>query len=631
MGRASVRLHEAGDRLATARDRFLAAQPVDRGVVRAPILASWWRSRGWNVAADRLELSYLRPPDLDSTLARSAEPVLRRLHEQLEGQPISVILTDAVGLVLCRLTGDRDLERHLDGIMLAPGFSYAEDVVGTNGIGTALESGGTAHVFGHEHYAERLEGMACAGTPVRDPVSGKTVGVLDLTCWRKDADPLLISLAQATATQVSQSVAAASSSRDQHLLQEYLRACRHSGGIVLALGDDVVMLNDNARLALSPADQAALITRATDMLAQPVGAASGPVTADLPSGTVVRMSCRRVCDDGPGQDGVVHVKIVAPAAPGLALEAPVVPLPRQPNPPASRSSSAPGALEASGASYAPSAKPSGTTRSPMTLPGLVGSSAAWRRACRDAEAGYDSGEWLTVEGEHGAGKLALIRAIHQRRNPASSFHVVDAHEAHQVREELRDGSGLLVIRHIEEASARDVRALTGVLQEAGSDGPRVALTLDRSRTRTDLTALLRLFPGTVEVPPLRHHSEDVRELVPFFLARLSHHGRLTCSPTAMQLLLRHNWPGNIGQLWDVLRQVVQRRRAGSILPQDLPPECWTVSRRVLSPLESMERDAIVQSLRDHDGNKIRAARALGMSRATIYRRIHEYGIIATSG
>src|SRR5262249_12100734 len=151
-------------------------------------------------------LSYLHAPDLESTLARSAGPVLRRLHEQLAGQPISVILTDAAGLVLYRLTGDRDLERHLDGIMLAPGVSYAEDVVGTNGIGTALESGGPAHVFGHEHYAERLEGMACAGTPVRDLVSGKTAGVVDLTCWRKDADPLLMSLVQATATQLSQSL-----------------------------------------------------------------------------------------------------------------------------------------------------------------------------------------------------------------------------------------------------------------------------------------------------------------------------------------------------------------------------------------------------------------------------------------
>ncbi len=96
----------------------------------------------------------------------------------------------------------------------------------------------------------------------------------------------------------------------------------------------------------------------------------------------------------------------------------------------------------------------------------------------------------------------------------------------------------------------------------------------------------------------------------------------------MQLLLRHNWPGNAEQLWQVLKQVVQRRRAGVIMPKDLPPECWTVSRRLLSPLESIERDAIVQSLQDHDGNKVRAAEALGMSRATIYRKIHEYGIVA---
>jgi transcriptional regulator of acetoin/glycerol metabolism len=66
---------------------------------------------------------------------------------------------------------------------------------------------------------------------------------------------------------------------------------------------------------------------------------------------------------------------------------------------------------------------------------------------------------------------------------------------------------------------------------------------------------------------------------------------------------------------------------GAIQPRDLPPECWTVSRRLLSPLEAMERDAIVQSLLDTEGNKAKAAESLGMSRATIYRKIHEYGIV----
>jgi sigma-54 dependent transcriptional regulator, acetoin dehydrogenase operon transcriptional activator AcoR len=596
MAGASTGLHSAGDRLASARDRFLASLPVDRAVVREPILASWWRSREWNVAADRLRLAYLRTPDLESSLARAAEPVLRHLHDELDGQPISIVLTDSAGLVLLRYTGDHDLERHLDAIMLAPGFSYAEDIVGTNGIGTALESGGPAHVFGHEHYAERLEGMACAGVPIRDPVSGKTVGVIDLTCWRRDADPLMISLVQSTAGQINQALGEVSNSRDLRLLQEYTRACRHTGGIVLALGQDVVMLNDHARNALSPVDQAVLISQATEALGRPP--ASGAVTVDLPSGTVARMFCRPV-EQGRLPDGVVHVKLTSAADPAAEVPAP---------------------------------------RAPMSLPGLVGHGAAWRRACRAAEAAYERGEWLTLEGESGVGKLALVRAVHQRHNPVAPCHVVDVTAGSdwlaEVREELADGTGLLIIRHVDALNARQIRALTEALAgaKAGREAaPRVAITLDREQATTDLTGLLRLFPETVGVPPLRHHNEDLRELVPFFLGKLSQQGRVSCSPAAMQLLLRHTWPGNATQLWQVLKQVVQHRRTGQIMPQDLPPECWTVSRRVLSPLESIERDAIVQSLLDNAGNKIRAARALGMSRATIYRRIHEYGIVTPAG
>jgi len=599
MARASVPTYTSRDRLAEARERFLAAEPVDPNAVRKPILASWWRSRQWNVAADHIELDYLRDPNLETALARTADPVLRHLHEQLDGQPISIILTDAAGMVLTRLTADHDLERHLDGVKLAPGFSYAEERVGTNGIGTALESGGPAHVFGHEHYAEHLEGLACAGVPIHDPVSGKTVGVIDLTCWRKNADPLLVSLVKSTADQITQALLAAGSSRDLQLLQEYVRACRRTGGIVLALGNDVVMLNDHARRVLDPGDQSALIGLATEALARQ---SPGAVTVDLPSGVVARMFCRRISGDPAFADGVVHVKLMA-----AAVTVPEVSVPR----------------------------------AAMYLPGLVGSGVLWLRACREAEALYDTGDWITLEGESGVGKLALARAVHQRRNPAAAFHVLDANGdpktgsdwLTKVRGELLDGTGMLVIRHVDALNAKQMHALSSALQEARTakrqQDLRVAVTLNRKQAGADLTRLLRFFHGTVELPPLRHHIEDLHELVPFFLARLSQQGRLTCSPEAMQLLLRHNWPGNAEQLWQVLKQVVQRRRAGVIMPKDLPPECWTVSRRLLSPLESIERDAIVQSLQDHDGNKVRAAEALGMSRATIYRKIHEYGIVAS--
>ena len=230
----------------------------------------------------------------------------------------------------------------------------------------------------------------------------------------------------------------------------------------------------------------------------------------------------------------------------------------------------------------------------MALPGLVGTGAAWRRACRLAEASYESGEWLALEGESGVGKLALVRAVHQRRNPAAPCHVLDAADAAhdhdwltQVRAELLDGTGMLVLRHVHLLNARQVRTLANALQETKASAERtpalrVAVTLDRGAARADLSGLLRLFPGSVAVPPLRHHSEDLRDLVPFFLGKLSQQGRVTCSPATMQLLLRHNWPGNAAQLWQVLKQVVQRRRVGQIMPEDLPPECWTVSRRVLS-------------------------------------------------
>ena len=215
-----------GTGLARARQRFLAAQPVEPGLVRATILASWQRSRQWNIAAGHIDPCYVRDPDLGTPLARSALPVLQSLlGEGLEGQPVSVILTDARGVVLCRLTADRDLERHLDSIQLAPGFSYAEEFAGTNGIGTALESGRAVHVSGHEHYAGQLVDLACAAVPIRHPVSGLTIGAVGLACWRRDAGWLLIALARSTAGQITRALLNHSSAREFQLLQDYLRAC----------------------------------------------------------------------------------------------------------------------------------------------------------------------------------------------------------------------------------------------------------------------------------------------------------------------------------------------------------------------------------------------------------------------
>jgi DNA-binding NtrC family response regulator len=192
-------------------------------------------------------------------------------------------------------------------------------------------------------------------------------------------------------------------------------------------------------------------------------------------------------------------------------------------------------------------------------------------------------------------------------------------------------AGSVVIRHPDQLDAVHLRSLTAALQKPkGVDGKRavwVAVTLGPGAQSMELARLLRLFPTTVEVPPLRHHIEDVQQLAPFFVARLGYQGQLTCSPEVLQMLTRSNWPGNIEQVFQTMRQVVRRRRTGIIRPRDLPPETGSLSRRLLSPLESIERDAITQSLLDAHGNKAKAAEALGMSRATIYRKIHEFGIV----
>jgi transcriptional regulator of acetoin/glycerol metabolism len=639
-----------GDRLAKSRERFLTAEQVEPNQVRDTILASWWRSRQWNVAADHIDLNYLGDPDLDTPLTRSAMPVLRHLREHLDGQPISVILTDPAGVVLTRMMADHDLDRHLDSVHLAPGFSYAEEFVGTNGIGTALEGGRPMQVFGHEHYAENLEDLACAGVPIHHPISGKTVGAVDLTCWRRDAGPLLMTLARTTADQIRQALLIDSGVREFELLQEYLRACRRTTGIVFALNSDVVMMNEYARQVLDPGDQSVLLGQAAETLAS---SHAGSVLVDLPTGIKARMYCRPVHTEGRLAGGVVHVKLIELGR-------------RQ------------------------TTETAGPARLP--LPGLVGSGPIWLRGCHQVDAVYSSGEWLALAGEPGVGKLALVRAIYQRRNPAGSFRVLDAAEATgpdwlasayallsteapgpspeaaepsapetSARHDL-DTEGCLVIRHIDQLSPRRLRALAAALRQAQAAGRQrdlwVAVTLGQRAQSPELADLLNSFASTVVLPPLRHHIADLHDLVPFFLSRLDQSrfeqsrfdqsrfeqsrfeqsradqsgpdqgGRLTCSPEAMQLLLRSSWPGNVEQLWQVLRRVAQHRRTGAIHPNDLPPECRTVSRRLLSPLESLERDAIVQSLVDADGNKVRAAESLGMSRATIYRKIHEYGIVA---
>ncbi|MCU1683580.1 MAG: modulated sigma54 specific transcriptional regulator, Fis family [Amycolatopsis sp.] len=582
--------------LAEARERFLSAESVDERAVRSTILASWWRSRTWNVAADHVESPYVKDPNLETPLTQSAGPVLARLQEQLNGSAVSVILTDDRGLVLDRRTDDPSLERHLDRVQLARGFSYAEEFVGTNGIGTALEGRQPTAVFGHEHYAENLDMLGCAGVPIRHPISGQVVGLLDLTCWRKDAGPLLLTLAKATVQDIQHELTTQVGIRELSLFTEYLRACRRGQGIVFAVNNSLVMLNEHARRVLAPGDQAALLARGAEVL---TARRQVTLSMDLPSGATARLSCTPVSSEAGPAGGIVRVRLTReaefPAAAAVPIQAPL-------------------------------------------LPGIVGSGALWLRACNDTRHHRQNGEWTVLEGERGTGKLSIAKAVHDRQNPTAPFTVLDFAQLSTpdelfkpLAEALDRDSGTVVLSHLDQMPPEHADRLVAKLDAAAlrredkQDGPWLVATMAEGQDHA-ADDVLECFPRSVPVPPLRHHIEDIRELVPFLLLKLGQDTRLVCSPAAVQLLLRNKWPGNVSQLKQVLRKVERRRRAGTIEPEDLPPECRTVNRRILSPLESMERDAIVRSLLDAEGNKAQAAKALGMSRATIYRKIHDYGI-----
>ncbi|WP_222853476.1 sigma-54-dependent Fis family transcriptional regulator [Fodinicola acaciae] len=573
--------------LARARLRFLTAEPFERSRVRLPILASWNRSVEFRVPADRLAVPYVRDKDVDTPLVRAAEPVLERLAEQLDGQPISIILTDPTGIVLTQRTGDPDLHRHLERVELVPGFSYGEKFVGTNGIGTALEDGQPTHVFGHEHYAENLENLACAGAPITHPISGKVIGAVDLTCWSRDAGPLMVALAKTTAEQIRQAVR--SNTRELALFEAYLRTCRRTTGIVMAFNEEVVMANDAARRLLAPADQSMLLGQVTHALSDRRPAVS---VVALPTGGRVRLQTRPV--PGPRYDEVAGVVVSAKLVETdeERTESPAVQL-------------------------------------PVFLPGVVGSAPQWLRCCHDVDASYGRGEWLVLAGEAGVGKYTLARCVHQRRSPTGRMHTLDALDAdfgECVRRDLLDDPvDALVIRHVDRLSAGATASLVSLLRKVDGSGTWIAVTM--SDDTDSLSELISLFPRTVRVPPLRRHVEDMTQLIPLFLNRLSPRGQLRCSPAAMHLLMRANWDGNATELHQVLKQVAQHRRTGIIRPADLPTEYRTVNRRQLNRIESMERDAIVDSLDDAGGNKVRAAQLLGMSRATLYRKIHEYGIV----
>ncbi|MFC9551983.1 sigma-54-dependent Fis family transcriptional regulator [Rhodococcus sp. NPDC056960] len=577
--------------LQKARERFLVEHDLD-GSVRQDISYSWQRSKTLNVQPDRLDLPYVREPNMDSPLVAAAAPVLKQLADGLVDEPVSVILTSADGVVLTRISSSRRLNQALDDVSLAPGYSYSEEFAGTNGIGTALETRQPALISGAEHYADCLGQLACAGVPIAHPISGALVGALDLTGWVEDGGPLLATLAKSATAQIEGRLLAQASEDQTALLNAYLKTCRRSPQSgVLALGDDVVLLNRRLRQVLDAQDQAALIEHAIDLISSPT--MHRHIVA-LPSGQPARMSAV----DGfgprvPRQTALFHVHL-------LDVTAAAIP-----------------AIETA-----------------TMLPGLAGGSASWRRSCQQIARCARQQQWVTVSGEPGSGRGAVLKSVAVQHIPirtrifTSAELANDSASMSELEHELDQDRFSVILRDVDLLDEQHQQTVADLIQGREHAG-WIGATISSTGQNTDIgTLVLPHFSHTVPVPALRHRIEDLHDLVPHLLRQLSRGAELSLSPAAMRQLCKYSWPGNVAELRLVLHEVVKLQRSGIVEVEQLPPMCRALSRHALTQIEALERDAIVRSLEENHGNKKAAATALGISRATIYRKIKEFGIVA---
>jgi len=569
-----------------ARELFLQGDSPD-SAVRTQILASWRRSVTAGVPADRFDIPYQPDVDLEGSLADCAQPALDRLQDQLSGMAVSVVLTDADGRLLDRRVGESHLRDKLDQIWFAPGFSYAERHAGTNGVGTTLESGAATLVVGAEHFTDRLRPFACAGAPIHHPLTHRVEGILDITCLAAEANDLMRVLACQAAQSIERLLMERVYAGPTALLAEFRGTCARSANPVLAVSGDFVMAN-SAATRLSAIDREHL----------------QHLAADLAVGT--RGEMRLLLSAGETRLRYVPVQNGRRSF-GVVLEA-----------------SFPKPKRVAGATVVPAARP---------FPGLAGADAAWLDACgavRNSAAGPVS---ALVIGEPGAGKCALARAAHLEQRPHQRYTAIDcAPEAaapwEALRTALADGGGTVVLRHVDRADPATVTAiragLTGAAPGRWLVGIVTAATMAESIAPFDL---LDLFQTSITVPPLRHRAGDLPALAEALLRRLAPGRPVGYSAEAARLIAGGHWLGNVAELESVLRTALKRRPAGDIEAGDLPLSFVSAtSRRRLSRLEAAECDLIVKTLWETNGNRVRAAAMLGISRATLYRRMGAFGI-----
>lgn len=305
---------------------------------------------------------------------------------------------------------------------------------------------------------------------------------------------------------------------------------------------------------------------------------------------------------------------------------------------------------------------------------IVGESPAIRRVLQLLEKVAGTDATVLVRGESGTGKELIARAIHG--NSARKGKLLVTVNCATLQESLLESElfghekgaftgadrpkpglfevaegGTLFIDEVAEMSPALQAKLLRVLEDGSYR--RVGATLERKanvrvvaatnkpleeeqkagRFRSDL--FYRLNVLTIDLPPLRDRRSDIPLLVQHFLSTRQVGKRgFEVEAEALNALVRYDWPGNIRELANVMERAQILAEGETITRDDLPDTILSGSTsqeseaEPLSPdsLDGMEKRHVANVLNEHGGNKVHAAKALGISRRSLYRLIEKYGL-----
>jgi sigma-54 dependent transcriptional regulator, acetoin dehydrogenase operon transcriptional activator AcoR len=604
----------------------------------------------------RSELSLLI--DQNRVLHTHALPVMETLYEQIINTHNMVILTDANGLIVHSL-GDDDFLEKADRVALKPGVAWSEASKGTNAIGTALFDQMPVQVHADEHYLRANHFLTCSAAPIFD-YQGNVIGVLDVSGDQRSFHKHTMALVRMSAQMIENQLFSAAfqdaitlhfNTRPEFIgtLMEGIASFTPGGRFLSAnriglfqLGLPLAALQSHTFSSLFGLPVSALFDHYRT-------AAPGLLNLCLPSG--VRVYGRAQLRLASG--GVFQQMSIVPEGQDGAARGAVVPSTAE-----SRTQAAQAARRLSGLRYLNTGDPQIATVIDKVNKVLG----------RDIP--------ILVMGETGTGKELLAQAIHNDSPRAiGPFVAVNcasipetlieselfgyedgaftgARKKGGIGKILQANGGTLFLDEIGDMPLSLQARLLRVLQErmvtplgsTKSIPVNVELICATNRNLRELIAkggfredlYYRLNGLVVKLPPLRERT-DLETVVNKILGAESLDIRYTVSPEIMKLFKLHNWPGNFRQLTNLLRTaIVMADTDHEIGIQHMPDdflediemsqarESINTTERLISTganLEEVEMSVILKSLEAHGGNVSATARALGVSRNTIYRKI----------